>query len=118
MPATKHILVFRFSAMGDVAMTVPVIKAVLNQHPGLEITFVSRPDFEGFFNNIPGLTYFSADLNLEYKGFTGLIRLSRALKKKSGFDAVADLHDNLRSKILRRLFYLSGLTYAYIDKGR
>jgi len=118
MPATKHILVFRFSAMGDVAMTVPVIKAVLSQNPGLTITFVSRPDFEGFFENIPQLTYFAADLNLEYKGFAGLIRLFGALKKNPDFDAVADLHDNLRSKILRRLFRLSGLPYVYIDKGR
>ncbi|MEP6614448.1 MAG: glycosyltransferase family 9 protein [Mucilaginibacter sp.] len=118
MPAAKHILVFRFSAMGDVAMTVPVIKALLNQNPELTITFVSRPDFEGFFKDIPRLTYFAADLNLAYKGFAGLVKLFRALKKTSNFDAVADLHDNLRSKILRRLFRLSGLPYAYINKGR
>jgi ADP-heptose:LPS heptosyltransferase len=118
MPAAKHILVLRFSAMGDVAMTVPVLKAVLDQNPGLTITFASRPDFEGFFKDIPRLIYFAADLNLEYKGFAGLVKLFRALKKSSNFDAVADLHDNLRSKILRKLFRLSGLFYAYIDKGR
>jgi len=81
MPAATHILVFRFSAMGDVAMTVPVIKAVLSQNPDLEITFVSRPDFEGFFKDIPRLNYFAADLNLEYKGFTGVLKLFRKLKK-------------------------------------
>lgn len=118
MPAATHILVFRFSAMGDVAMTVPVIKAVLSQNPDLEITFVSRPDFEGFFKDIPRLNYFAADLNLEYKGFTGVLKLFRKLKKTSSFDAVADLHDNLRSKILRKMFRVSGLPYAYIDKGR
>src|SRR5882757_728610 len=118
MPAAKHILAFRFSAMGDVAMTVPVIKAVLNQNPGLKITFVSRPDFEGFFKDIPQLSYFAADLNSEYNGFTGLVKLFRILKKASTFDAAADLHDTLRSKILRKLFRLSGLPYAYIDKGR
>ena len=118
MPAAKHILVFRFSAMGDVAMTAPVLKAVLNQNPDLKITIVSRPGFEGFFKDISGLTYFSADLNLEYKGFTGLVKLFRTLKKTSNFDAVADLHDNLRSKILRKLFRLAGLPYAYINKGR
>jgi ADP-heptose:LPS heptosyltransferase len=42
LAAPKHILVIRFSAMGDVAMTVPVVKQVLQQNPGLQITFVSN----------------------------------------------------------------------------
>jgi ADP-heptose:LPS heptosyltransferase len=118
MPAPKHILAVRFSAMGDVAMTVPVIKAVLNQNPELTITFVSRPEFAEFFKGIPRLTYFPADLNLHYKGFAGIIKLFRMLKKNAQYTALADLHDNLRTKVLRKLFRLSGLTYAYIDKGR
>jgi ADP-heptose:LPS heptosyltransferase len=118
MPAAKHILVLRFSAMGDVAMTVPVIKAVLSQNPEVTITFVSRPEFEDFFKDIPQLTFYPADLKVRFKGFTGIIRLFRALKNGSNYHALADLHDTLRSKILRRLFRLSGLTYAFIDKGR
>jgi len=118
MPAEKHILVLRFSAMGDVAMTVPVVKAVLNQNPDVNITFVSRPEFEDFFRDIPRLTFYAADLKNRFKGFTGIVRLFRTLKKEADFYALADLHDTLRSKILRRLFRLSGLTYAFIDKGR
>jgi ADP-heptose:LPS heptosyltransferase len=118
MPASKHILAIRFSAMGDVAMTVPVIKAALAQNPELKITFVSRPEFADFFDGIPRLTYFPVDLNYEYKGFSGIIKLFKTLKKNASYDALADLHDNLRTKISRKLFRLSGLTYAYIDKGR
>ncbi len=118
MPGPKHILAVRFSAMGDVAMTVPVIKAVLSQNPELKITYVSRPEFADFFNNIPRLTYFSADLNIYYKGFAGIIKLFKALKKNDHYDAFADLHNNLRTNLLRRLFSLSGLAYACIDKGR
>jgi len=118
MSASKHILVTRFSAMGDVAMTVPVIRAVLNQNPDLTITFVSRPGFADFFKDIPRLNYFPADLNSEYKGFAGIIKLYSALKKNARYEAFADLHDNLRTKVLRGLFRLSGLAYAYIDKGR
>ncbi|MDB4918111.1 glycosyltransferase family 9 protein [Mucilaginibacter sp.] len=118
MPAPKHILAVRFSAMGDVAMTVPVIKAVLNQNPELTITFVSRPEFAEFFKDIPRLAYFPADLNLHYKGFAGIIKLFRVLKKNAQYAALADLHDNLRTKVLRKLFRFSGLTYAHIDKGR
>ena len=49
MPEPKHLLVLRFSSMGDVAMTVPVVKALLEQNPELQVTFVSRPQFAGFF---------------------------------------------------------------------
>lgn len=40
---TEHILVIRFSAMGDVAMTVPVIQSLAKQYPKVRITVLSRP---------------------------------------------------------------------------
>jgi ADP-heptose:LPS heptosyltransferase len=118
MPYKKHLLVMRFSSMGDVAMTVPVVKALLAQHPGIKITYVSRPQFAAFFADIPQLHFFSADLDNDYKGFPGIIKLFKQLKKQGNFGAVADLHGSLRTKILRRLFSLNGVRYAYIDKGR
>ncbi|MDB5011075.1 MAG: hypothetical protein JWQ06_1864 [Mucilaginibacter sp.] len=118
MTTPKHILVLRFSSMGDVAMTVPVIKALLDQNPELTVTFVSRPGFTDFFSGIPRLNYFAVDLNTDYKGFKGIIKLYTHLKKNGVYHAVADLHDNLRTKLLRNLFRLSGRPCAYIDKGR
>lgn len=118
MPGKKHILVMRFSSMGDVAMTVPVIKALLVQNPELQITYVSRPQFAGFFANISRLNFFTADLDNNYTGFTGISKLYRQLKKHGKYDAIADLHDSLRTKILRRLFSMAGVPYAFIDKGR
>ncbi len=118
MPGPQHILVIRFSAMGDVAMTVPVLKALLKQNPEITITYVSRPGFADFFDDIPGLTYFPADIDKKFKGLNGLLKLYKQLKDLGHLDAIADLHDNLRSKVLRKLFRLSGLKYAYIDKGR
>ncbi len=43
-----NLLVIRMSAMGDVAMTVPVIKALLKNHKDLHITIVSRKRFKLF----------------------------------------------------------------------
>jgi hypothetical protein len=37
----KHIAVMRLSAMGDVAMTVPVLQAFVNQYPEVKITVIS-----------------------------------------------------------------------------
>jgi ADP-heptose:LPS heptosyltransferase len=104
--------------MGDVAMTVPVLKALLDQNPDIEITYVSRPQFAGFFNNISRLTYFPANLDKEFKGFGGIIKLYNQLKKKQNFAGFADLHGSLRTKVLRRLFRLSSVPYSYINKGR
>ena len=118
MPGKKHILVMRFSSMGDVAMTVPVVKALLAQNPDLQITYVSRPQFAPFFAGIDRLSFVMVDLDKDYKGFAGIVKLSRYLKKQGKYDAVADLHGSLRTKILRRLFSLAGVSYAFIDKGR
>ena len=117
MPKIKHIVVFRFSAMGDVAMTVPVLRAFAAQYPDVKLTVVSRPFFKPFFDGIPNLDFFAIDLKERHEGFFGLIRLYKDLKKL-GVDAVADLHNVLRSKIVRSLFAWSGKKIAFVDKGR
>ncbi|TDD78222.1 glycosyltransferase family 9 protein [Flavobacterium caseinilyticum] len=107
----------RLSAMGDVAMTVPVLRAFVNQHPQVKITVISRPFFKPFFEGIPNLTFFAFDEKERHKGFLGLLRLYQDLKGLN-IDAFADLHNVLRSKIIRNLFALSGKKVASVDKGR
>lgn len=104
--------------MGDVAMTVPIIKALLAQNPGLSVTVVSRPAFAAFFQDIERLDFFPADLKIKHKGFGGIVKLFNDLRKLKQYDAIADLHDTLRTKILRNLFRLSGKKVIHIDKGR
>ena len=114
---SKHILVIRLSAMGDVAMTVPVLKAFSLQYPQVKITVVSRPFFKPFFDDIENVTFFAIDLKERHKGFLGLLRLFSDLRKLN-IDAVADLHNVLRSKVVRTLFALIGKKVAATDKGR
>ena len=113
----QHIAVIRLSAMGDVAMTVPVIRAFVHQNPGVKITVVSRPFFQPFFDEIPNVNFFAVDVKERHSGFFGLVRLYSDLKKLN-IDAVADLHNVLRSIIVRNLFALSGKKVAHTDKGR
>lgn len=103
--------------MGDVAMTVPVIRAFVAQNPDVRITFISRPFFKPFFDGIPNLGFFAFDAKERHKGFLGLIRLFNDLRKLD-IDAFADLHNVLRSKVVRTLFALSGTKIASVDKGR
>ena len=107
----------RLSAMGDVAMTVPVLRAFVKQHPQVKITVISRPFFKPFFEGIPNLSFFAFDEKVRHKGFLGLLRLFQDLKGLN-IDAFADLHNVLRSKIVRNLFALSGKKTASVDKGR
>jgi ADP-heptose:LPS heptosyltransferase len=113
----QHIAVIRLSAMGDVAMIVPVIRAFVEQNPNVKITVVSRPFFKPFFNGIPNVNFFAVDVKGRHKGLKGLLKLHSDLKQLN-IDAVADLHNVLRSQILRTLFALSVKKVVYTDKGR
>ena len=113
----QHIAVIRLSAMGDVAMTVPVIRAFVEQNPNVKITVVSRPFFKPFFNGIPNVNFFAVDVKGRHKGLKGILKLHSDLKQLN-IDAVVDLHNVVRSQILRILFALSGKKVAYTDKGR
>lgn len=103
--------------MGDVAMTVPVIRALIAQHDHVKITVVSRAQYKPFFDGIPQVNFFEADLAKRHKGFFGLLRLYKDLKALR-VNAVADLHNVTRTKVLTRLFALRGKTVATTDKMR
>ncbi|MRX39314.1 ADP-heptose--LPS heptosyltransferase RfaF [Flavobacterium sp. LC2016-23] len=107
----------RLSAMGDVAMTVPVLRAFVKQYPTVKLTVISRPFFKPFFEGIPNLEFFAFDEKGRHKGFAGLLRLFKDIKKLK-VDAFADLHNVLRSKVVSLLFALNGKKRATVDKGR
>jgi ADP-heptose:LPS heptosyltransferase len=115
MPNPKHILIIRFSAMGDVAMTVPVLRALVEQYPNVKITVVTRAFFKPFFEGIQNVEVYEAELKGKHKGVLGLYKLSKELKALK-FNVVADLHNVLRSKILKVFFF--GKKVIQIDKGR
>ncbi|WP_297332783.1 glycosyltransferase family 9 protein [Flavobacterium sp.] len=117
MPKKKHILVIRLSAMGDVAIMVPVLRALTAQHKKVRVTVVSRSFFKPFFNGIKNVNFFAAEPNGKHKGFGGLLRLFSDLKKLH-VTHVADLHNVLRSKVISMLFRLRGKQVATLDKAR
>ncbi|MBR1632006.1 MAG: glycosyltransferase family 9 protein [Paludibacteraceae bacterium] len=114
----KSVLVIRLSAMGDVAMTIPVLYSVARQHPDVHFTLLTRDRFTRLLLNAPGnVDTIGIDPD-QYHGLKGLSRLYKQLKEHR-FDAVADLHDVLRSKYLRLRFALnSDVKVRHIHKGR
>jgi ADP-heptose:LPS heptosyltransferase len=118
MSNQQHILVIRLSSMGDVAMTVPVLQLLLNQHPDIRLTIVSRPKFEAFFRHLPRTAFFSADVDAKYRGIFGIFKLAGQLRLLKP-NAVADLHEVLRSNLLKSLLkILLFIPVKTIQKGR
>lgn len=114
---TPHILVIRFSAMGDVALTVPVLRSLTQKYPDVKITVLSRNFFKPLFQEFPQINFFPADLKGRHKGLSGLFTLSKELKRL-GVTHVADLHNVLRTKVLRKFLTSSAIKIQKIDKGR
>ena len=99
-------------------MLVPVIRVLLQENPNVKVTVLTRKFLKPIFNaEFIGkqVGFFEADTNDKHKGFLGLYKLSKDLRKLK-ITAIADTHNVLRSKILR--FFLFGIKNASINKGR
>ena len=113
-----RILIIRFSALGDVAMTIPVIHSLAVQYPQHEITVLSRAVWQPLFQGLPAnVGFVGADLTGKHKGLWGLNSLYSELKAMH-FDYIADFHHVLRSKYLCLRFRLANKPVASICKGR
>ena len=112
-----HLLLFRFSALGDIAITVPVIRSLYKTYPQLKITFVSQPHMAPLFQEFENFNFYPTDFSGRHKGIKGLWTLFQELKTIP-FSAVADLHGVLRSHFLKLLLTLYGYKVKSIDKGR
>jgi len=104
--------------MGDVALTTPVLAGMREQYPDVKMVLLTRQTFKSFFSSIKGLQLFFPDLNDRHKGLLGIFRLYKDITLQGRIDYVIDIHDVLRSKILRFFFRLSGIPISVIDKGR
>jgi ADP-heptose:LPS heptosyltransferase len=101
--------------MGDVAMTIPVLRAFTKQYPDVKLTVLTREFFTPFFRDLENVTVYPADLKGKHKGVLGLYKLSKDLKDLN-IDTIADLHNVLRTNILK--FFFFGKTFVQINKGR
>lgn len=112
-----RVLAYRFSAFGDVAMTVPVFRELLEQNENLEIIMVTRKNFKDLFQDLPQVIFKGVNLE-DYKGIRGMNRLSKELLKEFKFDYIADLHDVIRSKMLDAFFANRNFKIFKINKGK
>lgn len=117
MRRRRHILVLRFSAIGDVAIAAPLMREYAARNPDVRFTFVSNGRLKPLFEGVKNLHFHSVDFKNEHKGIKGLVKLYRELTRLKP-TAVADFHGVLRSLFLDALFALAFIKVRVIDKGR
>lgn len=113
-----HILVLRLSALGDVAMTIPVVYSVARRYPDVRFTVATRKFFARLFINPPdNLSVMPLDIKADFKGAAGTWRLMRRLAALRP-TAVADLHNVARTWAIDLWMRLNGVRVAMVDKMR
>jgi ADP-heptose:LPS heptosyltransferase len=114
----SKILVIRFSAIGDVAMTLPIIYSAAKANPEDSFTVLTQTFLTPLFMNRPAnLTVMGVNIRGGEKSVRGFLRYALLLRKYK-FDKVLDLHDVVRSWVIDAIFFLSGKEIFKIDKGR
>jgi ADP-heptose:LPS heptosyltransferase len=100
--------------MGDVAMTIPVIRTVIEQHPKVKISILTKPIFLELFREFKKANLIAFETKGRHSGLIGIFRLKNELKELN-IDAIIDLHNVLRTNFLK---FLWGRNFHQIDKGR
>lgn len=92
-----EILLVRFSSMGDVILTTPVLRAIRARHPAARITVVVREDFADLLAHNPRV-----DRLVRWPHRAPLQTLAATLRTTAWTHRI-DLQGSLRSRRLRRL---------------
>ncbi|MDO5655400.1 MAG: glycosyltransferase family 9 protein [Flavobacteriaceae bacterium] len=117
MDKQRRILVFRLSSLGDIALCVPVIHAVLEQNPDVFIDFVAPGYAHDLFPKHARLELIHFDKSGKHRGIKGLYNLLNSFDL-SKYEAIADLHDVLRTNFISSLTKFKGKKVIVIDKDR
>ncbi len=114
----SQVLVIRLSALGDVAMLIPVLYSVASHYPSDRFILLTKKPFIGIFENKPeNVRIIPVFTQGKHKGIRGLFRLINEMAKENP-DRIADMHNVLRSRQIRYFFRLKGEKIAVINKGR
>ncbi len=86
-------LIIRFSSIGDIVLTTPVVRAIKKQYPNAEVHFVTKNSYHDVVRHNPYID----KIHLLDGTLSSLVTSLKAEK----FDYVIDLHHNLRSLIVK-----------------
>jgi ADP-heptose:LPS heptosyltransferase len=114
----SKVLIIRLSAIGDVAMTIPVIYSAAEANPDDSFTVFTQTFLMPLFVNRPSnVNVMGINIKNTEKSLFGFLRYAFILRMY-GFDVVLDLHAVIRSRLVDIIFCLSGKKVFKVDKGR
>ena len=103
----KKILVIRFSSIGDIVLTTPVVRNLKTQLTDCEIHYLTKSSFRSIIDHNPYIDkahYLEESLN----------KIISALKKEN-FDLVIDLHNNLRTRTIKARLGVKSKTFKKLN---
>ena len=106
-------LIIRLATLGNVAMTVPVVASLSKRYPNDRFILAAKKDLSAMFASMPNVEFQEVDNHLDWEG---VFRLWRVWRDKT--DAVIDLQDVPRTRVLRFLLRLSGKRVTSVRYGR
>lgn len=113
-----NVLIIRLSAIGDVAMTIPVVYSAAKSNPEHVFTVLTQPFLTQLFINAPeNVRLLGIDTKKSEKTIAGLLRYAINLSRQN-YDLVLDLHDVIRTKIIRSFFKWKKKPVYVLDKAR
>jgi ADP-heptose:LPS heptosyltransferase len=103
----KKILVIRFSSIGDIVLTSPVIRCLKSQLPDSEIHFLTKHKFTQLLEFDPNIS--------KVIGFSGKLENLIPTLKEEQYDYIVDLHNNLRSRWIRFRLRKPGASFPKLN---
>ncbi|PIE35768.1 lipopolysaccharide heptosyltransferase II [candidate division KSB3 bacterium] len=95
-----HILIIRFSSIGDIVLTTPVVRAVRRAFPQARVDFLTKQAFTELLETSPHLDRVHA---YDRRYHAQRLRQLGTSLRKNRYDLCIDLHNNLRSHLFRFL---------------
>ncbi len=87
-------LIIRFSSIGDIVLTSPVVRCLQQQVPGAEIHFLTKENYRGLVSSNPYIT------KVQVLGSSWDLMMHQLQYEK--YDYIIDLHHNLRTLRIKR----------------
>lgn len=101
------VLILRFSSIGDIVLTTPVIRCIKQQVPNVELHYATKASYQSILQSNP---YIDKLHYLENSPF----ELAKDLKKEQ-FDVIIDLHNNQRTLLIKTLLNVKAYSFDKIN---
>ncbi len=103
----QKILILRFSSIGDIVLTTPVVRCLKKQLPSSEIHYLTKPAFATILENNPYID----KIHVLDKPLLDKIKDLKAI----GFDCILDLHHNIRTLLIKSLLDIPTFSFNKLN---